>query len=187
MSVGTTIAIVAPNAVAAIAIVAAWKQHGKTLEAQRELADLADVRGLLDEAAVALHRAAYALDEVRRNFLRFAGGFFRTEDRSAPYRAVERAGQELDALLERLTVRLGRDRDVVRHFAGCDEAALLTFRTLNMLKLEFAVGDEPAAGERVKLLTETRESLGSARTKFDESRRDFMDAAQRLAGAKLGD
>ena len=40
------------------------RQHVQLVHA-RELADLANLRALLDEAAVALHRARYALDSVR--------------------------------------------------------------------------------------------------------------------------
>lgn len=61
MDAGTVIAIAVPNVVTATAIVVGWKQNGRVLRQSRRLSDLENVRTVLDEAAVALHRTAYAL------------------------------------------------------------------------------------------------------------------------------
>jgi len=70
---GTVIAIVVPNLVAATAIVVGWRQQVRALEAERKLTDLSNVRTVLDDAAVALHTASYALDDARSHLAQYAG------------------------------------------------------------------------------------------------------------------
>jgi hypothetical protein len=101
MDAGTVIAIVVPNIVAAIAIVLGWRQQGRGLRHGRHLADLENLRMVLDGAATALHTTAYALDRVRLRLTQHAQGFSTaTRERSD---SVGRAGEGLDALVERLT------------------------------------------------------------------------------------
>jgi hypothetical protein len=112
-----TVAIIVPGVVAVAAIAATWHQHLRGLGHERQLVDLDNVRDILDEAAVALHVAAYALDNVRGYLDQYGGvRFFKTDDGSDTYKLLGSHGKELDALVERLSVRLGRDCDVVVAF-----------------------------------------------------------------------
>jgi hypothetical protein len=151
----------------------------------RELADLADLRALLDEAAVALHRARYTLDEVRSNLSSYSFGFFKSEERAKPYRDLEPAGQELDALRERLAVRLGASHYVVEHFTLADAAALEIYRAIGLLQLEDDPQDEAGRHSVRDFMKQTRERVQTERADFDMYRQAFMEAAQSVAGAKL--
>jgi hypothetical protein len=57
------------------------------------------VRGLLDDAAVALHRTAYALDEMRSQVTQHTPGFFKSERGTEVFAQLDSCGKELDALL----------------------------------------------------------------------------------------
>jgi hypothetical protein len=193
----TAIAIAAPNAVAATAIIVGWLQHGKALETQRELADagfdnqrnLADldnVRIALDDAAVTLNRVAYALDSVRLNLTQFGAGFLEEAQGAATYDELKVAGQDLDVLTERLAVRFGRDHEIVVAFTAASEATLEVFRSVDRLKLAPAKdGDERAQRYRFDLGNTARDEVTAHRATFDSCREEFMDAAQRAAGAQL--
>lgn len=183
---GTVIAIVVPNLVAATAIVVGWRQQVRALEAERKLSDLSNVRTVLDDAAVALHTAAYALDEARSNLVPYGRGFFNDEEREKPYHALSQAGRELDVLLdERLSIRFGRDHDVTRAFRGADEALLAIYRKLALVKLEPNAETEDARHQLRSFLGEVRRETVELRETFDAERRSFTDAAQRRAGAQL--
>jgi hypothetical protein len=185
IDVGTLIAIVVPNCVAGGAIYAGWTQQARTLEAERERADLEHTRTVLDEAAVLLHKAAYALDDARSHLTQYAYGFFENEERERPYHELWRIGQELDALVERLSIRLGRDHDITNAFRKADEAILAVWRSLGLLRSEPEAEVEWAQEERRRLLRETQSGTEAQRSIFDVERRRFIDAAQRAAGAHL--
>jgi hypothetical protein len=187
MDVETAIAIVAPSAVAITAIIVGWKQHEGTVAQQRQLADLDNVRGVLDDAAALLHRVAYVLEEVRVGLSAYGGGFFKDEQRVETYRKLERCGQECDALRERLAVRLGRDHEAVQTFTHTDDAALAIYRALGLIRLEVDPPPDPGAGaqEVAKFVRQQRDEIVEHRATFDKRREDFMDAAHRTAGAQL--
>jgi len=93
MDAATAIAIAAPNAVAATAIVLGWLQHRGRLDQDRRLIDLDNVRDVLDEAALALHRVAYVLDDVRSYLLQYGGAsFFKTDDGTMTYKKLGASG-----------------------------------------------------------------------------------------------
>ena len=188
MDVGTGIAIAAPNAVAALAIWVSWKSQGRELRHARQLTDLESVRTVLDDAAVALHRAAYALDEVRSNLTQYGPhGFFKTEDRAKPYADLIRIGRDLDVLLERLKIRFERGGEIVTAFETATEATLAVTRALNLVKLEEpAEADDQFAREQVHdFLREKQTEIEQRRKDFDAQRAKFIDAAQHTGGADL--
>jgi hypothetical protein len=83
------------------------------------------VRDVLDQAVVTLHHVAYALDDVRSYFTAHGPtGFAHSEDGTRVYTALGEHGRELDALYERLSIRLGRDHPAVAQFKVADEAVL---------------------------------------------------------------
>jgi hypothetical protein len=77
----------------------------------RGLADLDDLRALLDEAAVAIHVGAEAVHSLRISFSQH-GNSVPDEDRET----VAEAGRVIVSLLSRLQVRLGLTDPIVRHF-----------------------------------------------------------------------
>ena len=81
-----------PNLVDATAIVVGWRQQVRALEAERKLSDLSDVRTVLDDAALALHNAAYPLDDARSNLTQYGRGFFSDQERQQPALPVEGLG-----------------------------------------------------------------------------------------------
>jgi hypothetical protein len=192
----TAIAIAAPNAVAATAIVGGWRQHSKALEAQRELAeagfdnqrrltDLDNVRTVLDDAAVMLHRDAYALDRVRFNLTTLGAGLLESKVGQEVFDELTAAGQGSDLLIERLAVRLGRDHAVVVALTSASEAALEAWRSVDRLRLAPSKDDpdERLQRHRFELGNKARDEVAEHRKLFDASREEFMDAAHRAAGA----
>jgi hypothetical protein len=101
---GILAATVGPAAIVAVAAITAWTTNRRQREAlahARELADLADLRRLLDEAAVALDRAIPA----DRNAVLHADVYELASQMSVDATA-------LDALHARLSVRLGPRHDL---------------------------------------------------------------------------
>ena len=60
-----TVSVVASSVVAVAAIASTWLQHRAGLKHERTVVDLDNVRDVLDEGAVVLHRIAYVLDDLR--------------------------------------------------------------------------------------------------------------------------
>jgi hypothetical protein len=59
------VAVIAPSAIAIAAIGSSAWQHVTNVRAQRQSGDLNEVRGVLDEAVVLLHRVAYDMDDAK--------------------------------------------------------------------------------------------------------------------------
>jgi hypothetical protein len=185
VDLGTVIAVAIPNVVAVVAIVAGWRQQVRTLEAERELTDLSNIRTVLDDAAVALHDAAYALDDARSHLTQYGAGFFADPEREKPYHALWQVGQRRDVLVERLSIRFGRDRDVTREFRAADEAVLGIWRKLGLLRLEPEADTEVGRQQVFEFVNRTRQETEAIRQTFDAKRESFIDLAQRAAGAQL--
>jgi hypothetical protein len=132
----TTALGLAANVVALVLVAAGWRQNHDTLENQRRIADLGHVRGLLDDAAVALHRAAYVLDEVRSGMTKHSPNFFTSEPGTEVFADLDAEGKKLDALVERLRVRFGNEHPVVVAFRQADEAMLDIYRAAGLVRLE---------------------------------------------------
>ena len=182
-----TAAVVFPSAVAALAIVAGWHQHLRGLKLQRGFNDLDNVRGVLEAAAVALHEVAYCLDDVRSYLTQHGGvAFFKTDEGADTYKHLGGHGRELDALVERLAIRFGREHDVTTAFSEVDEAVLGIWRVAGLLRLEReADGDGSAATQIRRLNEEKRTEIDALREKFDSARHRFLDAAHASAGSAL--
>lgn len=100
----------------------------------RALADLADMRTLLDEAAVALHRADYARADVRQGITMY--GVNIEEHRPEAVPTLTQRERELDAMGVRLGIRLGVDDPVARAFRDADESLLNLCRSMDRLHEE---------------------------------------------------
>lgn len=182
-----TISVIASSTVAVAAIGATWLQHRATLRHERTVVDLDNVRAVLDEAAVKLHRVAYVLDDLRSKLTQHRPvRFAQSEEGTELYRRLGDRGQELDVLLERMSVRLGRDHDVSKALSAAEGAFLKIYRAVGLLRLEDP-GDGGEAAERQIREFERKqvEKVGLNRERFDQAREWFIEAAKNLAGARL--
>ena len=182
-----SIAAISSGTVALATIGAGLVTHRRTLRHARTIADLESVRGVMDEVAVALHNQEYALNEVRFGLTQHGLSFFDDEQRTKAYDDLGRAGKELDRLKERLRIRLGRGHEVVAAFEAADAAVLETYQTMLGVRRE---GTDASDEDRVQLrrerfIEEGRERIRAQREVFDAKRDQFIDAAQRVAGADL--
>jgi hypothetical protein len=142
------------------------------LKHTRAMADLAGLRGLLDEAAVALHRASYARDDVWR--VGPAGVAQADHERSDPSRPgiaarLAAAGTALDELAERLAIRLGPETSAVVEFGHAADA-------LRAIDIEI---NRPHADD-----VEQFNAFRSASDAFSAARNAFVAAAAVAGGAQ---
>jgi hypothetical protein len=182
-----TVSVLSSTSVALATVGAGLYQHHRGLAHQRKLADLENVRGVLDDAAALLHRTAYELDRVRFEVGAHGAAFFRDEGRTEVYERLGRCGEEADALTERVAVRLGREQPAVKAFAETNEAALAIYRALGSLRLYVEPPPDPGHGAAQvrRLVDEKRVEIETRRGDFDRRRDVFMSAAQLTAGAQL--
>jgi hypothetical protein len=182
-----TVAIIVPGVVAVAAILATWHQHLRGRTHERELADLANVRDVLDEAAVALHRVAYVLDDVRSYLTQYGGvSFFKTDNGTTTYELLGSQGRDLDALVERLSVRFGAEHDVVTAFSEADGAVLRIWRAAGLLRQEPESDGHAGAARQIRALNNEKEqAIRVEREEFDGARKRFVAAAHDAAGSRL--
>ncbi len=117
-----------PSLVALAAIgFAVWQQHRGFVHT-RVLADLADTRGVFDEAAMALHRASYARGRTQQAFLDH--GEWLGECAADVMGEFGSAGKELDLIRERLAIRLGEDHETVQRVDAANAALRTALKAL---------------------------------------------------------
>jgi hypothetical protein len=156
-----------------------WWNRWLSVRHDRTLADLAAVRDVIERGAIHLHQVAYALDPVKLDL---------EGNAREAHAALGPLGREYDELVERLKVRLGPEHQVVREFAGANEATLDAFRAVGRvvnLHLPHIERGGLAANRASELLDRDRDKLDEARERFDRHRIRFIDAAARTAGATL--
>jgi hypothetical protein len=146
------------------------KGQKRLLDHQRELADLADLRTLLDEFALALDRARTARDEMvvlaqtaRRRRSTIDTDIGRTAG------AAKQVGQELLALTMRLRVRLGSENPLA---VASEEVADAVPRMWVQVE---QFGNEMS-------LSDARELFGLAQQDFGRWSTEFTFAAVKRAG-----
>lgn len=135
---------------------------------ERAASDRVELRKLLDDAAVALHHAHYALSGANQSVMRH-GQWVGERDNDAIV-AVREAGRTLDKLRERFHIRLGRHEEVVKAFAAADEHMLEFFRALTLL------GDL-GPDDTSQLLKECRDRMKPATEGFEGEVERFLDLA----------
>lgn len=91
---------------------AADERHRATLQADRDLADLADERALLDEVAITLYRANDAVDDVRLALIEHGKSI--GEHRPEVLEMLRAHGRDLDALLARASIRFDSDESLMK-------------------------------------------------------------------------
>jgi hypothetical protein len=136
------------------------KQHAATLQNERLRDDLGEARGVLDDAARALHDA----DHKRRAII---GDL----DNDAKREALRVAGHRLDEIEQRIGIRFGRGHIVTISFGACAEAMLNVFGATQYPEL-FDLADRT---DRLRTAGREFEALWPA----------FIDAATAYAGVDL--
>ncbi|QEC49436.1 hypothetical protein FSW04_18910 [Baekduia soli] len=149
------------------------ERHAAGLAHARELADVDDLRDLLDEAAVALHVAKYAASAARQKHTQLGASVGLKAARLI--RQAWEAGRDLDAMAARLAVRLGPGDRLALTFAEANRWLLVFMRSIEMSGLD----DELNRGwSRVQ-------SLNEAFKGFDGYVRDFESVAAARVGARM--
>jgi hypothetical protein len=155
-----------PTVVALAAIGAGAWQQKRGFSHEREVRDTDHVRGLLDDAAIALHRASYARDDVMRVGPAVA---VKTEGVAAKIAAT---GTTLDELGGRLAVRFGPDADAATKFREAADA---------LRAVEIAIHIPPGFVDQADQFQRFQAASG----RFDAARAAFLAAAAKTAGVKL--
>jgi hypothetical protein len=169
--------------VAVITAVTTDRRQARQVAHERELADLDDLRGVLDKAATWLHRTSYVLDDF---YGKVHLSYVQSEDGQRMTARLRKCGRELDALYERLSVRLGREHPVTRTFKNADDAVLHTWRAILMLALEQTPDGDPYAARQVREHErERRDDVERSRQTFKTAWERFVEAAEVAAGARL--
>jgi hypothetical protein len=160
------------SAVALVALGSAVWQQKRGFAHEREMADLADIRRLFDDAAVALHDASRAMSGVERGL--FRDGRFVSQRSPEALSNAEEAGERLKVIRGRLRVRLEPADASVQTFARAHDAAW------DVIRAVFAMDPGPggASGEAFKAVQDGHRRLVAA---TDE----FMSAATEAVGARL--
>jgi hypothetical protein len=154
--------------VALITAMTTNRRQREALRHGRELADLDDLRALLDEAAVAMRRSRDKFDNLVKRFEEHGKDL-----PDAPREELAEAGRTMLALDARLIVRLGEEGPVTRPFEAACAEMLDTWHEVVDMELEEAseekVADKIAEVKRSKVA-------------FDEAWEAFAVAAVARAG-----
>jgi hypothetical protein len=164
----TGITVAGALAVALITAFTTNRRQRESLNHDRELADLADLRALLDEAAVAFERSYDMFDNLVKRFGEHG------EDLPGEHRSnLADAGRVMLALKARLHVRLGENSPITTPFdLGVHEMSM-TWHDLHPENLEQA-----SEADLSEMLTKMEDSKG----RFVEARTSFGKAAVARAG-----
>jgi hypothetical protein len=131
----------------------------------RELADLADLRTLLDEAAVALNEAGEARIEVTVSFTEHG-----VTMPAAAKDKLKDCGRALYPLLVRLHVRLGEQNAIARSFSDATAAVLSTWWQVSSFEDDDAVTlKEKREQVRADLKTFTAASLAFTKSAVERA------------------
>lgn len=129
---------------------------------------------MLGEGAIALHRAAYALDAVRTRLTAFGERLFESAERTQPVDDLRRLTGEMEALAEEFAEDLGREHEAVAAFGSARGAVQDVIQTLDLFK-------GPAPEGAVGVPTSPEDALDrieAQRDDFDASRERFMEAVR---------
>lgn len=155
------------------ALEAEANRQSATLAHDRELADLADLRALLDEGAVAFYLCFQAVGGVSIEYTRHGRSMHERAPEAA--RELRHRGRALDEIGARLSVRLGPNAgaEVVEALEAATTAALAVSNSVAWLE-----DDQPEAGERKHNLIEDQRDL------YERATGRYLKAAAALAGTR---
>jgi hypothetical protein len=140
---------------------------------ERQLTDLAELRAVLDDAAIALHQASYARAELFEAFQGGKTGFPQfPEGRANSVATAER----LDALIERLTLRLGETDSTTAALSRSAEA---------FSKMLGATSHREGAPPDTVDLPQREEALECGSGEFEVAWQEFRAAASAAVAVQL--
>lgn len=125
---------------------------------------------MVGDCAIALHRAACALDSLRGRLTEHGGGFFDTEQHARPYGDLERLGAEMDVLAEQLSVTLGREHQALVAFGNARAAMSDIVETVGLLRDP----DRHGVADFQKFVDQSIARVQDERERFDGCRDRFM-------------
>jgi uncharacterized membrane protein YccC len=143
------------------------KRQAAALAHARELADFADLRSLLDEAAVALNYAEEARAGLELSFTEHG-----RKVPPEPLHSAKESGRGLFVLRERLYVRLGKAHAIAQRFHEATTALLTTWQAVSSLEED----DDPTA------VKASRDRIIAAHRSFERAFDGFTEAAVERAG-----
>jgi hypothetical protein len=173
MDLNTAIPLVAANVVAIVAIFVGWQQAKMTLDHNRALTDLDAVRTVLDEVAIQLFLAHYALFEMVFAAKTPINDTNRTKAEAMAMK-LKAAGESLSELTARLKLRVPEGEPVVSNLVKANSVALDSYHYWNRA---LAATSQPPEAVRRKVETFSR--------LFEAHQNTFMEAARKIAGARL--
>jgi len=164
----TAITVGGALVVAVITAATTNRRQRESLNHDRELADLADLRQLLDEAAVAMQTSHDKFDNLQKRF----------EEHGKDLSDVQRddlakSGRVMLALSARLRVRLGGGGPVTLPLEETTEAMLATWHDVTSEELDEATDD---------VIAEKLAAMESAKDDFETAWDAFTAAAVARAG-----
>ncbi len=155
--------------IATMAEISARRRQRETLRRDRELADIADLRVLLDDAAIAIETSRERLDDLILRFYECGKGLS-----DAPRDELAEARRSMIAVRARLTIRPYGNGPVVSHFEmACCEISE-TLRTVRPADLDEASDD---------IVEEKLVEVELSRMAFEEACGEFTTAALQKVGA----
>jgi hypothetical protein len=164
----TAITVGGALVVALITAVTTNRRQRESLNHDRELTDLADLRGVLDEAAVAIRTGHDKFDNLQKRFEEH-GKDLPDKQRDE----LAESGRVMLALNARLTVRLGEGGPVTKPLEEMCGTMLATWHDVTSEAFEEAADD--AIGERLAYAEIAKE-------RFETAWDDFTAAAVAKAG-----
>ncbi len=165
----TTISMGITLVIAVIAAVADSRCQQEAQKRDRELADRADLRGLLDEAVVAFERSRDTFDDLIRRFYEYGKDL-----PDEPRDALAGAGGAMRALSARLSIRPDKNGAVASSFERAYREILETLHTVRPDDLDGA--SDNVVDEKLVEVELSREAI-------EEARAAFMIAAAKRVGA----
>ena len=165
-AVGIVVGGLATIGVAVITAVTTNRRQRESLRHDRELVDLADLRALLEEAAIALDRAGNVREQVEASFA--SRGFAMPDEKK---QALDEQFGILAELNARLSLRLGVEDAIAVHFEQANDALYLIVECLYPKEWDSAAAVERS---REKILEHGARSAGHSSA--------FMTVAVERAG-----
>jgi hypothetical protein len=165
-AVGIVVGGLATVGVAVITAVTTNRRQRESLRHDRALVDLADLRTLLDEAAIALDRAGSLREDVEAAFA--LSGFAMSDEKKLAL------GEQFSVLAElnaRLSLRLGVEDLVSVHFEEANDALYFIVEALY-----------PNAGNSLQTVEQSREKILEYGAKSAGHAGAFFTAAVALVG-----
>jgi hypothetical protein len=164
----TAITVGGALVVAVITAITTNRRQREALNHDRELTDLADLRVLLDEAAIAIERSHYKFDNLVKRFDEHGRDL-----PDEPREELAEAGRAMLALSARLKLRLGENGPVASPFEQAGNEMLKTFHKIHPDELN---------GAPDNVVEEKLGEMELSKAAFEEAWTEFTTAAVRRAG-----